>query len=125
MTEPALVVAIVDDEGEVGRALTRLVRSLGHGAETFTSGPAFLAWLRGLRGRGPDCVLLDIQMPEMSGFEVQRLVSRDHASVRCIFITGSSDSAEISRAAEQGSGLLRKPFNEEQLVAALRHATER
>ncbi len=125
MAEPALVVAIVDDEGEVGRALTRLVRSLGHEAEAFTSGPAFLAWLRGLPRRTPDCVLLDVQMPEMSGFEVHQLVSRDYASVRCIFITGSSDSGEIRRAAEQGAGLLRKPFNEEQLVAALRHATER
>jgi len=120
MDNQALLVAIVDDEAEVGRALQRLLRSAGHRAEAFASGQDFLDWLG---ASAPDCVLLDIQMAGMSGFEVERQLNRDRPGLPCIFITASSDAAVLRRVAEQGAAVLHKPFPDEELFAALRRAT--
>jgi FixJ family two-component response regulator len=122
MASRALFIAIVDDEAEVGKALKRLLRSLGHAVETFTSGVEFLRWLP---GRMPDCVLLDIQMPVMTGFEVHQRLAAEHLALTCIFITASTDAADLHRATEAGCAVMRKPLGEEQLIAAIHRATDR
>jgi FixJ family two-component response regulator len=122
MGDPALVIAIVDDEAEVCKALRRLLRSFGHVVETFTTGAEFLAWLP---GPGPDCVLLDLQMPVMTGFEVQQRLAEGHPTLACIFITASNDPVDLRHAATTGCALMRKPLDEEELVAAIYRATHR
>ena len=62
------LVAVVDDEESVGKALNRLLRSAALNVETFASGAEFL---KSLEDQTPDCVVLDLQMPHMDGFEVQ------------------------------------------------------
>jgi FixJ family two-component response regulator len=64
-----LLIAVVDDEENVRRALERLFRSAGICVETFPSGAEFL---EALKTREPDCVVLDLHMPGVNGFEVQR-----------------------------------------------------
>src|SRR5215218_7383855 len=61
------MVAVVDDDEPVCRALGRLFRSAGYGVQTFTSGAAFLA---SCASRRPDCLVLDLEMPEISGPEL-------------------------------------------------------
>jgi FixJ family two-component response regulator len=122
MGNPVPVIAIVDDEAGVGKALARLLRSFGFAAEAFTSGQQFFDWLG---ASVPDCVLLDIQMPVMSGFDIQQCLAREHPTVPCIFITASTDPADALRAAERHCELMRKPLDEDQLVAAIRRSATR
>jgi FixJ family two-component response regulator len=121
MADPALLIAIVDDDVEVGKALKRLLSSWGFAAEPFTSGRQFFDWLP---GRATICVLLDIQLPGMSGFEIQKKLAREFPGLPCVFITASGDAADPRRAAECGCELLHKPLDEERLLGAIRRATE-
>ncbi|HSP94149.1 MAG TPA: response regulator, partial [Thermoanaerobaculia bacterium] len=68
MRRSRLLVAIVDDEESVRRAIGRLMRSAGIDVETFPSGAEFL---QSLETHSPDCVVLDLHMPGLNGFEVQ------------------------------------------------------
>ncbi|HUL10624.1 MAG TPA: response regulator [Methylococcaceae bacterium] len=116
---PALI-AVVDDEASVARALRRLIRSLGFDAEIFDSGPMFLAWVREHR---PDCIILDIHMPQMSGFEVKEHLEADHRGLPLIFITASDDPDDERRARQaNGASFLHKPFTADQLCTAIRAA---
>jgi FixJ family two-component response regulator len=92
-------VAVVDDDEAVRRALSRLIRSLGFEAEAFASGEAFLA---ALASRTPDCVVLDLHMPKVSGFEVQARMAESGLRIPVIVITGH-DSPE-TRARALGGG---------------------
>ena len=65
MTKPRPLIAVVDDEESIRKALTRLLQSAGLDVETFTSGVTFLA---SIANRRPDCVVLDLHMPAMNGF---------------------------------------------------------
>ncbi len=115
-------VAVVDDEAGIRRALTRLLRSAGLAVETFASGPEFLESLSGGR---PDCVVLDISMPGMTGFEVQAALKDATLAVPVIFITALDDPGDHPRAMEAGAvAFLRKPFGDEQLLAAIRAAVQ-
>ena len=78
MTKDALLLAVVDDDADVRVALTRLVASAGFAVETFASGTEFL---RSVQDHEPDCVVLDLHMPEMSGFDVQGALSRGHPAL--------------------------------------------
>jgi FixJ family two-component response regulator len=114
------LIAVVEDQAPVARALQRLVRSLGFAAEAFGSGPAFLDWVREHR---PDCVILDIHMPQMSGFEVKERLMAEHHSLPTIFIT-ASDDPDDERCTRHTNAvcLLHKPFTADQLLAAIRTA---
>ena len=67
MSKSCRLIAVVDDEESVAKALNRLLRSAGMDAETFTSGRKFL---HSLQDHAPDGVVLDLHMPEVDGFEV-------------------------------------------------------
>src|SRR6476646_1968462 len=82
---PALV-AVVDDDSSVRSALTRLIRSCGLRVEPFSSGGEFL---RSIADHEPDCMVLDVNMPEMSGWEVQRNLNRLNADIPVIVISGA------------------------------------
>ena len=76
MANDATLLAVVDDDADVRMALTRLVRSAGFAVETFACGAEFL---RSVDDHEPDCVVLDLHMPDMSGFDVQGALAVAHA----------------------------------------------
>jgi len=77
------LIAIVDDDESVCRALERLLRSLGLAAESYASGADFMHRLEAFPVSRPDCVILDAQMPDMNGIEVQARLAgvRQHIPV--------------------------------------------
>ena len=86
------LVAIVDDDPSVCRALKRLVLSLGVLAETFSSGEAFLKYLEAIPSRATSCVILDVQMPGLSGLDVLERLRALHLSLPAIVITAHETS---------------------------------
>jgi FixJ family two-component response regulator len=111
----ALRIAIVDDEPSVRVGLRRLCRALGIDATAYETGHLFLDELRD--GVTPDCVLLDMHMPEMSGLEVQRRMAEFTERVAVIAIT-ADDSPETSiRWLARGAlACLRKPIGVDELM---------
>lgn len=105
----APVIAIVDDDPSVRRALHRLVESAGYTVETFASAREYLDWLP--RGRAA-CLVLDIHMHEMSGFELQ-----ERLAVPVIFITAHDDAGTQARIEQSRvAGHLKKPFDEQAVL---------
>jgi FixJ family two-component response regulator len=116
-------VAVVDDEAPVLKALGRLLRLADWGVVTFDSGESFLASLAAQR---PDCVILDVHMPGLSGFDVLSRLRAADLELPVIFITASDDPDVADRAKEAGAcTLLRKPFSNEALVDAVSAALRR
>jgi FixJ family two-component response regulator len=114
-------VAVVDDEEPIRKALKRLMRSAGLSVETFGSGPEFL---QSLNTRLPDCVVLDLHMPQMDGFNVQASLARKCAAVPVIIITGHDLPEARERAVAGGaSAFLRKPVLDRTLLGAISAAT--
>ena len=111
----ALKVAIVDDEPAVRVGLRRLCGALGVQATAYETGPLFLDALR--IGVTPDCVLLDMHMPEMSGLEVQRRMAELTDQVAVLAIT-ADDSPETSVCwlARGALACLRKPVGVDELT---------
>jgi FixJ family two-component response regulator len=110
-------VGIVDDDASLRVALARALRGNGIHAETFASAEDFL---RRVEFGEPECLVLDIHLPGMSGFELQELLASRGAAPPTIFITGHDDVL-LPRARVHGtSGHLRKPFDTGALVALIR-----
>jgi two-component system, LuxR family, response regulator FixJ len=109
------VIAIVDDDDSVRRSLVRVVQAAGYAAEGFASAREFLDWLP--LGRAA-CLLLDVHMNEMSGFDLQ-----DRLAVPIIFITAHDDPRTQERIARSGAvGHLRKPCEEQTVLEAINRA---
>jgi FixJ family two-component response regulator len=110
-------IAIVDDDQSVLTALGRLIAAAGYEVETFISGAAFL---ESAENHEPDCVVLDLHMPNMSGLEVQSLLKSGHAGIPVLFLTGG-DSPEARSCALGGgaSAYLCKPVDQDTLLAAI------
>jgi FixJ family two-component response regulator len=110
-------IAIVDDDRSMCTALQRLLRLAGFDVETFPSGEAFLG---SLPAGTPDCLILDLQMPGMTGFEVQVRLAEARVGVPVVTITGHDSPAAQERALAGGARVyLRKPVCEEELLAAI------
>ncbi|MBI1370981.1 MAG: response regulator [Planctomycetes bacterium] len=109
MTDEAILIAVVDDEESVVRALHRLLRSAGLDVLAYSNGQAFLD---ALADHHFDCVVLDLHMPEVDGFEVQTRLAEAGASMPQVIITGH-DTPEAHRRAIDGgaSAYLRKPVD--------------
>jgi FixJ family two-component response regulator len=118
----ATCVALVDDEEPVRVALGRLLRLAGHAVLAFASGQEFLD---SLATRKPDCVLLDVHMPGLTGLQVQARLRAMGLELPVVFIT-ASDEADVARRALEAGGLLvlRKPFSNELLLDAVRVALD-
>ena len=109
------IVAIVDDDASVRRALLRVVESAGYKAETFASARDFLAWLP--HGQAA-CLVLDVHMDELSGFDLY-----DRLKVPVVFITGHDDAMTLARiASSSAAGHLRKPFDRTAVLDTIRRA---
>jgi FixJ family two-component response regulator len=107
-------VAIVDDEEPVRKALKRLLRASGLEAESFASGKDFL---EASALREPDCVLLDLHMPRMSGLQVLRALQAARRALPTVIIT-AHDAPETREQclAAGAAAYLRKPFEEHELL---------
>jgi len=121
MSRSKLVVAIVDDEDTVRRALERLFRSAGIASEAFSGGATFLESLRSHR---PDCVVLDLHMPEVTGFDVQARLRELDLHIPVVVITGHDTPESRGRVQELGAAAyLRKPVAAKALLEAIERAT--
>ena len=111
----APVIAIVDDDASVRRALQRLVESAGYTVQTFASAREFLAWLPQAQAA---CLVLDVHMDGMSGLDLQRRLA-----VPVIFITAHDDVVTLDRIKKsKAAGHLRKPIDAEAVLNAIRGA---
>lgn len=114
------LISVVDDDLSVCRALRRLIRSAGYNVETFASAREFLDSSRAARTA---CLVLDIHLGEMSGFELQEELVATGAGIPIIFITAFDDAVTRERIARSGAtAYLRKPFDEGVLLDAIRTA---
>lgn len=118
-----MTVFLVDDEGSVRKAVSRLLRAEGLTVQDFASAGEFLAVI-GPEVRG--CVVLDMAMPGSSGLQVQgELISRK-CRLPVIFLTGRADVPMCAQALKRGAvDFLTKPVNDADLIAAVRSALER
>ncbi|CAG4893592.1 response regulator transcription factor [Paraburkholderia gardini] len=115
------IVAVIDDDESVCRAIKRLLRSVGIAAETFSSGSEFLDTLSAIPSYRPACVILDIQMPGVNGLEVQRQLAPMGLPV--IMITAYDElSARQTAIAAGAAAYLRKPLNGAILIKAVEMA---
>lgn len=120
--ERTLTVAVVDDELPIRRALTRLLRSADYQVRCYASGVEFLAAREDTQ---PACLVLDVRMQGLTGFDVQARLQEQHIALPIVFITALDDPSDIERARRSGAvALLRKPFGDNEFLAAVRAATQ-
>jgi FixJ family two-component response regulator len=116
------VVFVVDDDVSVRDSLEALIREEGWQPKTFPSAQEFLSYPR---VPGPSCLVLDVSLPDVNGLDLQRRVAEDRTDIPIIFITGHSDVPVSVQAMKAGAlEFLTKPFGDEVLLTAIRHAIE-
>ena len=120
MAETSPWIAIVDDDAAVLRALSRLLRSRAFRVNTYGSGQEFLGALPdGL----PECLIVDLQMPDMTGLELQRHLTRGGLRIPTIVITAHNEAGARERCESAGaSAFLSKPLQDTSLFAAIESA---
>jgi FixJ family two-component response regulator len=117
------VVFVVDDDISVRESLAPLIRWAGWTPETFSSAQEFLSRPR---DETPSCLVLDVELPDLSGLDLQARVAVDRAETPIIFITGHGDIPMSVRAMKAGAAeFLTKPFERDVLLDAVRRAIER
>src|ERR1700722_19683698 len=114
---------VLDDDVSVREAVGRLIRSAGLSVKTFATAQEILA---GLQSERPNCLVLDMQLPDFNGLELQQeLVTRD-LHIPIIFLTGYGDIPMSVRAIKAGAlDFLTKPFKDEYLLEAIQNAISR
>jgi FixJ family two-component response regulator len=123
MSEAAPVVFVVDDDPSVCRAIKRLVESVGLRAELFGSAQEFF---RSERPDLPNCLVLDIRLPGMSGLDFQRELGEAGIHIPIVFITAHGDIPMTVRAMKAGAvEFLTKPFRDQDLLDAIQQGLER
>jgi FixJ family two-component response regulator len=117
------IVFVVDDDSSVRESLESLISFTGWQPETFASAAEFLARPRTTT---PSCLVLDVSLPDLNGLELQKLIASDRADMPIIFITGHGDVPMTVQAMKGGAvEFLTKPFDDEVLLTAIRHAIKR
>ena len=121
--EPDAIVAIVDDDASVREGLQSLIRSAGWRVETFVSAQEFL----GRRGaEAPSCLILDLQLPGLSGLDLQKRMAKVGLEIPIVFLTGHGNIPASVQAMKAGAvEFLTKPLDEQELVDAIHEAIER
>src|SRR6516164_9589640 len=123
MAEPEEIVFVVEDDASVRRALGALVRLAGLRVQTFSSAQEFLAFSR---PDVPSCLVLDVQLPGLSGLDLQEELAKADVQIPIIFLTGHGDIPMSVRAMKAGAlEFLIKPFDDEDLLEAIRVAINR
>jgi FixJ family two-component response regulator len=117
------IVFVVDDDPSVRKAIALLVDSAGWHAETFPSACEFLCHPR---PAGPSCLVVDVTLPDLDGFEVQSRVAADRVDMPVIFISGYGSVPLTVRAMKGGAiEFLTKPLGSDALLTAVADAIER
>jgi FixJ family two-component response regulator len=117
------IVFVVDDDVSVRESLELLIRYAGWQPETFASAQEFLARARALV---PSCLVLDVNLPGLSGLDLQKHVAVDRIDIPIIFITGYGDVPKTVQAMKAGAvEFLTKPFADDVLLSAIRNAIDR
>lgn len=123
MTVTKATIFIVDDDPSIRLALENLVSSIGYPVETYAAAQDFL---RDCPRSPAGCLILDVQMPGLSGLDLQSELSHAGIHLPIIFITGHGDIPTSVRAIKAGAvEFLTKPVSESELLAAIDQALER
>ena len=123
MSEPESIVFVVDDDPSVGRAIKRLIGSVGLHVELFGSAQEFLP---SKVTNVPSCLILDIRLPGISGLDLQRQLVDSNVQIPIVFITAHGDIPMTVRAMKAGAvEFLTKPFRDQDLLDAVHLALER
>jgi two-component system response regulator FixJ len=123
MSLTAPTVHIVDDDASFLAAASRLLRASGFAVKTFSSASDFLAQRD---ADAPGCVVADLQMPEMNGFDLQSALARTHNPLPTLFLTGQGDIPSSVRAMRGGAeDFLEKSAPKEKLLDAVKRALAR
>jgi FixJ family two-component response regulator len=116
-------VFVIDDDDLVRAAIQGLLKSVGLKAETFETAQQFLCCKR---PDGPSCLVLDVELPEVSGLDFQRQLAESGVRIPIIFITGHGDIPMTVKAMKSGAvEFLTKPFRDEDLLNAIHQALDR
>jgi FixJ family two-component response regulator len=122
MAKTARFVAIVDDDPSVLKALARLLRTRAFVPKTYLSGPQFLA---SLVDGTPDCLIVDLQMPEMTALDLQHDLARKGVKIPTIIITAHDEVGMRERCKSAGAiAYLSKPVQAARLFAAIAAAQQ-
>ena len=123
MTDPECIVFVVDDDPLVRDSVADLLATAGFASQTYGSATEFILAKR------PDasaCLILDVELPDLSGFDLQADLTKSGIEVPIIFLTGHGDIPKSVRAMKAGAvEFLTKPFRTEELVDAVRQALVR
>jgi FixJ family two-component response regulator len=122
MSESTPRIAVVDDDASVRKALMRLLETSSYEVRTFDSASEFIAALpQGM----PECVIVDLQMPNMTGLELQHHLARAGIKVPMIIITAHDELGSRERCTAAGvTAYLLKPLRKAVLIAAIDTATK-
>jgi FixJ family two-component response regulator len=121
--EENALVFVVDDDMSIRESLRNLLRSAGLSVQTFSSAQEFLAIQR---PHAPSCLVLDVQLPGLSGLDLQQELAKAHIQILIIFLTGHGDIPMSIRAIKAGAlEFLTKPFDDEDLLEAIEQGIAR
>jgi FixJ family two-component response regulator len=123
MLQATPLVFIVDDDISVRESLELLIQTEGWQTQTFASAEEFLARPR---AGVPSCLVLDVNLPDLNGLELQRRIAGDRIHMPIIFVTGFGDIPMTVQAMKAGAiEFLTKPFGDEVILSAIRNAIQR
>ncbi|MGH7677820.1 MAG: response regulator transcription factor [Gemmatimonadaceae bacterium] len=121
MSDSYKLIGIVDDEASIRVALTRLCSAFGLNPQPYASAQELFDSLR--EGRRPDCLILDVHMPGMSGLEILEWLRERSYTIPTVMITGREDEQLRARSLALGAhAYLFKPVTAETLLNAIRNA---
>jgi FixJ family two-component response regulator len=123
MSRTTPIVFVVDDDVSVRDGLELLIRCEGWQPEIFATAQEFLSHPR---ASVPSCLVLDVTLPDLNGLDLQKRVAADRVDMPIIFVTGYRDVPTTVQAMKAGAvEFLTKPFSDDAIVSAIRHAIER
>ncbi len=122
-SEPDAVIAIVDDDPSAREGLQTLLRSAGWKVEAFVSAQEFLGRVG---AEAPSCLILDLQLPGLSGLDLQNRMAKVGLEIPIVFVTGHGNIPASVQAMKAGAvEFLTKPLDEQKLLQAIQEAIER
>jgi FixJ family two-component response regulator len=117
MTKEQTKIYVIDDDESVRKAFKRLLRSVNFEAETFASAEEFL---KSQKPNKNSCIIIDIRMPGVTGFDLQRMLMAQGSRIPIIVISASDDAQVREQARELGAvAFFRKPIDDQALLDAI------